>query len=257
MKLKSIQTVFLFFTCFALKSISLGEQILEAKQAFFHFAFWSKGHSDSFVYYPWGNVLDENASKFLFRINATTLSKPITYHGTSPLNLYTKSSYGGNSFADKELKPVISYHFDDDLKKTSEKILFIEGKEFNEFKLREFDFSLSDVPVGSFIFQSYAKEAIFFQVEQKKFRLLPSEQKLLKDFDFNAESSLEIKGFLRRKNSYISAFSQTISYYKKKRGVIWFGSHNNSIIGRTFMSYNLDRRKAIGYSAKPTIIGNN
>ena len=82
---------FMPFTCICIIYCSFfleGDEKVIPK-AMFTAVFWEEFQNESFLYAPWGNESEENASIVEISVGSSVLSRKFAYYGNGELNLYS------------------------------------------------------------------------------------------------------------------------------------------------------------------------
>jgi len=206
----------------------------------------------TFVYAPWGNRGDENATIEKIRIGSGAFYSKFAYYGKSPLQLEElvetneeKSNVEGNSI------PLKVRHTFNSTPGTKEEILMIRLEDEGVKQVYPIDFSQSEIPLGSILFQSYAKEAVYISLAKEKFKLSNGESRLFKLDTSAPHQHMLILGYLNRNGGYKKAFKQMIRNLNTQRGIIMLRIEGSLIKSMNLLESSNKHGNIIGLNSKP------
>jgi hypothetical protein len=214
---------------------------------------WEKYKSRNLVYYPWGNVKEENATKINLNIGFSLPTHPFVYYGSSPLQLFEKKfSYpSSNTSSDAEtteekLSLVAEYDFEIDPKTTKNSLLLLIDKK-GEKKLNIYPISLNqqNLPYGAINCYSQHKDNLYLAYGGQKQSLKPGKSVRL---NYEKDSTQDIRIFTYKAGKYIESMSDYVSVNEESRGIIFFSSYRNRLRMKSYLFNRLPIESATGYN---------
>ena len=208
--------------------------------AFFHMLVFEGGGTEELTYAPWGNTEDENATLYTIRAGSFRMSKKFCYYGKSPIRFYKEGK-----------EQAFEHSFAHNGSNDFEQIILIRKSSNGKLQSYGLAFQENRVPLGTFLFQSFATEATFFKVGNKKFSL----QKGMNQFftsDKNTQN-LSVKGYLMRNGKYQAALTKNISKPSSKRGIIAVRVFGDMIRSTSLITGPVQKSFVLGYNAPKTI----
>ena len=235
--------MFRFFTTFILLCTSINKSIASQEDAtgpvptaYFHAVIFEGGGAIDLSFAPWGNFLEENATSFTIKIGSYRVSQKFCYYGSSPIRFYDQS----NSLA-------LEYHLKPSSEVPSEELLLIQKSDDQSLRAYGLPFDMTAIPMGSYLFQSFAKEPTFFKVDDQKFSIKPRASRLFMPNN-NAKNCL-INGYLRRADKYQDALVAFLPKHRAKRGILSVKVSDDRIILQEFTTQSLDPQSVVGYGS--------
>jgi len=216
---------------------------------FFNAVCFKQGERMDLIYFPWGNENEENATTINLSINSDRLSNKICYYGQSPLKLFvlpSKSRDEAKQDGGEINYSSIEYNFEQSKNEILEEVLLLVGK-----KIKSFDFSRKFVPIGSFSFQSFAREPLYLKVGDIKFSLNYGGSKIVNLMDEKSSQRLPISILRKHGSKYLESYKRKIFNFRKMRGFFLLKIEEKSIKPFTILENTMDYGKILGYGAKP------
>lgn len=244
---RKIVYMFRFFTIFILLCTSISRLIASQEDAtepvptaYFHAVIFEGGGAIDLSFAPWDNFLEENATSFTIKIGSYRISQKFCYYGSSPIRFYDQS----NSL-------VLEYHFKSSSSSVPEVLLLIQKSADKSLKAYGLPFDMNRIPMGHYLFQSFAKEPTFFKVDKEKFAIKPRTSRLF--MPNNNSKNCLINGYLQRADKYQDALVALLPKHRAKRGILSLKVSEDRIILQQFTTQSVDLQSVVGYGSTPRL----
>lgn len=249
--------VFVFFIApFFLK----GDEKLIPK-AIFTAVFWEEFQNESFLYAPWGNESEENASIVEISVGSSALSRKFAYYGNGELNLYSnkvdefeESGLGNSEIILKNPTAKFQLPLSESGITKEYLLLFTDKKSNGTWRIFPMPFSTSEIPFGSYKFISQLRSNLFFIFGQEKITLAPGKTAVVQGKPDEGQRGIMLKIMGQKNGRATDLFSQKWGHSPRMRGIYFLGMNNGEMTVKRIIELESPISASAGYGMPPITV---
>lgn len=259
--MKNLLCAILF--CGVTSVYSGAQETLEEQKptALFSAVFWGKPASRSLSYAPWGNMNEQNSTKFFVQVAYGSLSRKCAYYGEGNIKFHQRKNLTAlemelmkneNEFDKTTFFTELPFSALPD--KTKEFIaLFSPSDNKGNYKGYLVPFEQKDIPWGSYKVFSQFKETLYIAVGPKKLTLEPGKNLTLKNKDFQGMNRVKMIVYRNIKGKYVESGVQNFSGNERQRGIFFITSKRKRIEIVPLVESKRPVEQIIGYGVDPIL----
>lgn len=217
---------------------------------------WNYQGRQDFVFAPWGNHTEANATILPLSLFSGNPSQKYVHYGPGKLTLlkerdFSELEQGGPKF-EKVTEVTLPLKND----RVSESFLLLSPLgATGGWKASVLDFDQKSLPPGSFSFVSRASIPLDVAFGESKFSLSPGGRKTVEGKIMEGERVIELTVFSRSKGAS-PALSRKWPHVNGLRGMMFLGGRENRIQVTRFVDFPKPVEEAVGYGLSRTTIPN-
>ena len=254
------------FMPFTIYVLSIFPFILEGEEkvvpkAVFTAVFWEEFQNESFLYAPWGNESEENASIVEISVGSSVLSRKFAYYGNGELKLYSNSLDENGNLELENLKiraknPTVRFQLPlSESGITKEYLLLFTDKKSNgTWRIFPMPFSTSEIPFGSYKFISQLRSNLFFIFGQEKITLAPGKTAVVQGKPDEGQRGIMLKIMGQKNGRVTDLFSQKWGHSPKMRGIYFLGMNNGEMTVKRIIELESPISASAGYGVQPITV---
>jgi len=257
--MKNLLCAILF--CGVTSLYSGAQETLEEQKptALFSAVFWGKPASRSLSYAPWGNMNEQNSTKFFVQVAYGSLSRKCAYYGEGNIKFHQRKNLTAlemelmkneNEFDKTTFFTELPFSALPD--KTKEFIaLFSPSDNKGNYKGYLVPFEQKDIPWGSYQIFSQFNETLYIAAASKKLTLEPGKSLIVKSKEFQGQNRVKMLIYRNINGKYVESGAQNFSVNDRQRGIFFITKMRTRVEIVPLVESKRPVEQTIGYGVGP------